>query len=82
MGTRVCTSPNQGNIELGGAGFDPSTDVIVADLMTMYALVDLDVDGGGNAGCQSGPGDPECALLFPAVGVGAGTQSLFRLERE
>lgn len=80
MGTRVCTNVNHGEIALEGA-FDPSGDVIVADLAAMYAGMDLDADGGGNPGCMSAVGDPECAVLFRAVGVG-GAQSLFRVERE
>lgn len=79
MGTRVCTSPNLGSIEL--RDFDPTTDVIVADLAAMYAGLDLDVDGGRNPGCMSAVDDPECAVLLPAVGVG-GPQSLFRVEPE
>lgn len=79
MGTRVCGSPNLGEIALDG--FDPATDQIVADLASMYAAMDLDVDGGGNPGCMSAPGDPECAVLFAAVGVG-GSQTLFRVEPE
>jgi hypothetical protein len=55
--------------------------VIVADLASMYAGMDLDVDGGGNPGCMSAVDDPECAVLFAAVGV-SGPQTLFRVEPE
>jgi uncharacterized repeat protein (TIGR04052 family) len=81
LGTRVCANVNHGEIELGG-GFDPATDVIVADLAAMFAAVDLDADAGGAPGCMSGVDDPECASLFEAAGVRPGTQTLFRLERE
>jgi hypothetical protein len=82
MGTRVCSNPNLGQIDLMGAeGFDPTRDLIVADLASMYASMDLDVDGGRNPGCMSAVDDPECAILLPAVGVGVGVQSLFAIER-
>ncbi|WP_236515682.1 MbnP family copper-binding protein [Sandaracinus amylolyticus] len=78
MGTRTCTARNEASIALDG--FDPARDVIVADLASMLATSDVDADAGGAPGCMSDADDPECAVLFDAIGVSGDAQSLFRVE--
>ncbi len=62
-----CAQPNRGTITL--TGFNPTNNVIVADLKALTATTNLDVDLGGMPGCMSGTTDPECAALFTAVGL-------------
>lgn len=78
MGTRVCARPHVPSIELDG--FDPASDVVVADLAALFAGSDLDVDAGGAPGCQADESDPDCAPIFEAIGLGAGPQTFFRVE--
>jgi uncharacterized repeat protein (TIGR04052 family) len=80
-----CRAPNRPEIEF--AAFDPSRDVVVADLAAL--LKDSDVDGKPQtdmgSGCMSGPTDPDCAPLFanfglPFGGKAAGPQTFFRKQ--
>jgi uncharacterized repeat protein (TIGR04052 family) len=78
-GTRTCTAPNVPDIALDA--FDPARDVVVADLAGLFSTSDIDADGGGSPGCMADEGDPECAVLFEAVGLDATwSQSFFRAE--
>lgn len=77
-GTRTCAERNEAVIALDD--FDPELDVIVADLASLLATSDVDGDGGGSPGCESRADDPECAVLFEALGIGSSSQSLFRVE--
>lgn len=76
-GTRTCAQRNEAVVALDE--YDPATDVIVADLASLLATSNVDEDGGGAPGCESGNGDPECAVLFEALGIGASSQSFFRV---
>ena len=55
------------------------------DLALLFAATNFDTaDGGGAPGCMSGATDPECAPIFPKLGLPfgatpAGTQTAFRL---
>lgn len=72
MGEDVtCANPNVAQIEL--APFDLATDVVVADYAAAVADADLLVDEGGAPGCMSGGMDPECADVFPALGLDLAT---------
>lgn len=79
-----CSEPNRPEIEL--TGFDPSRDVVIADLAAL--LKDSNVDSNQEhtaAGCMSAPDDSDCAPLFanfglPFAGKSAGKQSFFRKQ--
>ncbi|MCC7272139.1 MAG: metallo-mystery pair system four-Cys motif protein [Alphaproteobacteria bacterium] len=64
--------------------FDPSRDVVVADLRGLLVSTNVDANMPGTpAGCQSTPGDPDCAgiaaqLAIAYPGTGAPVQSFFR----
>lgn len=82
--TGPCANPNLPEITL--QGFNPSTNVIVADLAPLLADVDVEVNQEETApGCQSQPFDSDCATIFPNLGLPFGetppsTQKLFRVE--
>ncbi|MGV3709061.1 MAG: MbnP family copper-binding protein [Gemmatimonas sp.] len=63
-----CTARNVATYTL--TGFNASSNVVIADLKTLFATTNLDVDNGGMPGCMSGTTDPECATLFAAYGLG------------
>jgi uncharacterized repeat protein (TIGR04052 family) len=79
-----CSHPNRPEISLDG--FDPSSGKVIVDYAALVADTDLSKDGGGAPGCMSGVEDPECAAIFPRLGLslstGApeGSQSTFRVE--
>jgi uncharacterized repeat protein (TIGR04052 family) len=83
-----CARPNLAEIRLDG--FDPAASVVVADLATLLANVDLSQSTPQPPGCMSGPDDPDCAGLMPAFGLdpatglcaeaGCPTQQFFRVE--
>lgn len=80
-GMTTCANPNDILVNLDN--FDPASHVVVADLAALLSASDLDRDAGGQPGCMSDPGDPECATIFEALGITeASTQRLFRLERQ
>lgn len=62
-----CANPNRPEIEL--SGFDPLQGKILLDYAAIMATTDLSQDGGGAPGCMSGVDDPECATIFPALGL-------------
>ncbi len=82
--TEECLNPNRPTITLNG--FDPATNVIVADLASVLADSNVEVNAPETApGCQSFPGDSDCDTVFPNLGLAfedtpAGTQKLFRVE--
>lgn len=77
LGTRSCASPNLADVVVDG--FDPATDVLVADLEALFAASDLDVNAEGTEpGCMSAPGDPDCDPIFEALGIEGTSQSFFR----
>ncbi len=67
------------------ASFNASTQAVALDIAVLFASTNFDTaDGGGAPGCMSGATDPECAPIFPKLGLpfGAtppGTQTAFRL---
>jgi uncharacterized repeat protein (TIGR04052 family) len=63
-----CEHPNRATVELNG--FDPDRSVIVADLKTLLAGNNLDVnDPETPPGCMSDPEDDDCAPLFANLGL-------------
>ena len=86
--TTACTRPNLATIRLDG--FDAAQNVIVADMATLLAQVDLSQSAPMPPGCMSGADDPDCIALFPAFGLdiatgqcpeaGCPTQTLFRVR--
>jgi uncharacterized repeat protein (TIGR04052 family) len=81
-----CARPNRGEIFL--TPFDPSTDVIVADLATLLEDSDINSNQQGTPpGCMSSPNDEDCEPILRNLGVSfenglpsAATQKLFRVE--
>lgn len=79
-----CANPNRPEITLHG--FDPATNIIVADLAPLLADADLESNQMETApGCQSQPFDMDCDTVFPKLGLPfgetpAGAQQLFRVE--
>lgn len=79
----TCSHENRGAVEL--TGFDPRVAPITLDVAALFAGSNLQAaDLGGSPGCMSSPDDPECAPLFPRLGVdpetgsaSAATQQLF-----
>ncbi len=62
-----CKNPNTMQVKL--IGFDPSKDVIVADLAGLTGNVDITHPKPQPAGCMSGTDDPDCKRLFPNFGL-------------
>ncbi len=60
--TAPCGKPNVVAIRLDG--FDPADNVIVADIASLLATVNLSESTPKPAGCMSGADDPDCAALF------------------
>lgn len=74
-----CARPNVATIQLDG--FEAGMNVIVADIATLFANVDLSQSEPQPHGCMSGVDDPDCANLLPALGLDDGTaQQFFRVE--
>lgn len=69
-----CVEPNRAEVEL--AGFDPTRDVVVADLSAL--LKDSNVDDGGRmmSGCMSGPSTAACGPLFLNLGLAFPNQQI------
>lgn len=82
--TSPCANPNLPEITL--TGFNPDTNVIVADLAPLLADADLETNQDETApGCQSQPIDMDCSTVFPKLGLPFGeipaeSQKLFRVE--
>ena len=82
-----CKNPNTVQVKL--ASFDPSKDVIVADLAGLTSNVDITRPKPQPAGCMSGTDDSDCNRLFPNFGLSLSTgncinncrsQKMFRVE--
>ena len=86
--TEPCARPNVATVRLDG--YDPAKSVIVADIASLLADVNLSESTPQPAGCMSGPDDPDCANLMPAFGLdpatgvcaeaGCPAQKFFRIE--
>lgn len=81
--TASCTTLNVPSASF--PAFNASTQAVALDLALLFADTNFDTaDGGGAPGCMSGPTDPECAPIFPKLGLPfgttpAGNQSAFRV---
>jgi len=65
---QACAYPNRVTIEL--PSFDPTRDVVVADLKGLLASTNVDANAPGTPpGCQSGPFDPDCTGIFQRLGI-------------
>jgi cytochrome c peroxidase len=68
--TYSCQRENVGSVEL--SGFDPQKDKIVLDLAALLLDANVASRDGDDAhvpGCQSDMSDPDCALIFPTLGL-------------
>lgn len=81
-----CAQPNRAEVAL--ANFDPSKDVIVADLAAMLARSNVRSNQPKTAmGCMSAPTDADCGGLFASLGLphpsstGADSPRFFRVAR-
>ncbi len=82
----TCAQPNRAEVRL--PGFDPTRDVVVADLAALLARADVRRNQPQTAmGCMSAPNDADCGGLFASLGLshpsatGADTPRFFRAER-
>lgn len=81
--TSSCTTLNVPAVSF--PSFGASTQAVALDIALLFANTDFDTtDGGGAPGCMSGATDPECASIFPNLGLAfgatpAGTQTAFRV---
>jgi uncharacterized repeat protein (TIGR04052 family) len=81
--TSSCTTLNVPSVSF--ASFNARTQAVALDLALLSATTNFDTaDGGGAPGCMSGATDPECAPIFPELGLPfgttpAGSQASFRL---
>jgi len=81
-----CARPNRSEITL--YHFDPTTNVIVADLAALLSNSDVTANQPNTSpGCQSDPTDQDCAPLFQNLGLdfsdgtpSPATQKFFRVE--
>lgn len=64
----ACTNPNKLGVKFDA--FNAASNKIALDVAALFAESDLTYDGGGPAGCMSGPTDPECAAIFKTMGIG------------
>ncbi len=80
-----CVAPNRAEYTLA---LNPASDVIVADLATLIASTNVDVNLPASApGCMSGPTDTDCIGIFANLSLPfgsnpAGAQNFFRTEPE
>lgn len=63
----VCERSNRPLITL--SGFDPLRNHVFLDYDALVAATDLTQDVAGPAGCMSGLTDPECNVIFAALGL-------------
>ena len=81
-----CSRPNRAEITL--YHFDPTRNVIVADLGALLANSDVTANAANTSpGCQSDPDDADCAAIFENLGLhfddgspSPSTQTFFRVE--
>jgi len=63
----MCSRPNRVPIRL--TGFDPTAQPIIADATGLLHGIDLTTAVPAPPGCMAGPNDPDCAKMFPNVGL-------------
>ena len=78
-----CTQQNRAEVRLDN--FDPATNLIVGDVASLLAEVDVSAGVPAPVGCMSGLDDPDCDSLMPALGIDwpngpAMEQQFFRME--
>lgn len=85
-GPASCSFPNRATISL--AGFDPTRDVVVADLAALLSRADVRKNQPKTAaGCMSADTDADCGALFASLGLphsastGNDTPHFFRVAR-
>ncbi len=60
--------------------FDAATDVVALDLEALFVAVDMETNTEDTPlGCMS-TDDPDCAPVFDAFGLGAASQTAFRIQ--
>lgn len=81
-----CTNPNRAQVVLDG--FDPSTNVVAADLGALLARSDVRKNQPKTAaGCMSADSDSDCGGLFGSLGLphststGSDSPKFFRVIR-
>jgi uncharacterized repeat protein (TIGR04052 family) len=81
-----CTQPNRADVAL--SNFDPSRDVVVADLAALLSRSDVRRNQPQTAlGCMSAPNDTDCGGLFASLGLahpagtGSDTPRFFRVGK-
>jgi uncharacterized repeat protein (TIGR04052 family) len=82
----ACANPNRATVRLDN--FDPTRDVIVADLGALLARSNVRRNQPKTAaGCMSADNDADCGGLFASLGLphsastGADTPKFFRVEK-
>jgi uncharacterized repeat protein (TIGR04052 family) len=70
-GEVTCASPNRPAIEL--SGFNPATDVVVADVAAAFAGLDVDDPSKGSSCMSSGTTNALCPSFFSAFGLKYGS---------
>ncbi|MEO8602607.1 MAG: MbnP family copper-binding protein [bacterium] len=83
-----CSAPNVGAVNI--SDFNPDHSIIAADLKTLLAASDIDVNEDGTPpGCMADPDDAECQPLVPRFGLtfpggqpNAATQQFFHVLQE
>ncbi len=78
-----CTQPNRAEVRLDN--FDVENSLIVGDVASLLANVDVSAGVPAPVGCMSGLDDPDCDNLMPAFGIDwpngpAMEQQFFRVE--
>jgi uncharacterized repeat protein (TIGR04052 family) len=78
-----CAHDNRPEVTL--EGFDPASNVVVADLAMLLSSANLEATSGDVAGCEGQHADPDCAPIFDALGIAHGggapaEQTFFRVE--
>lgn len=78
--TGECAFPNRVTYELGP--FSGTASKVVADVGALLATSNVSTNTEGTPpGCMSSENDPECATIFPRIGIDSlNEQELFRLE--
>jgi uncharacterized repeat protein (TIGR04052 family) len=62
-----CAYPNRFSVTLDR--FNPKTEQVNLDLMTLFRESDINIDKGGAVGCMTAADDPECPTIFKAIGL-------------
>ena len=86
----VVSCANENTVPVSLTGYSAANGQgasVVLDLAKLLAGSDINTDNGVKVGCMSFPNDPECAVMFNALGLGYGTtaatgvQTVFSIEK-